>query len=393
MNTAGTLTPALAYFWGEDAFGVEHAARRWAAELGAQAGEPLDTWRVSAGEEGDAATAGDGAARRRTRLLDEIEQRLATSPLFGSGSLAIVRQPAALLRESVARARTLALPDLVAPGNGLCFVDLTAAGASGAAGSGALLERIESAGGRVEHLPLLVREQMEAWLERRATELGTRLDKGAARVLAERVGGYVREGDVDRRRQSELANAELEKLALYRPDGTIGREDVEALVAVAVPGSAWAFLDAVGYRRPADAARLAERLLDGGTPLPVLVAQLHRRLRELIVIRDHLVAGTKPAEMGRALKLQPYRAQKLAEQARTWEQQALDEALAGLLELDMLSKGIARDGGPHSLSDGASRLYLAAWIGEQVSRSGGGSGSGPGDRAPATVRPGRSLRA
>jgi DNA polymerase III delta subunit len=30
---------------------------------------------------------------------------------------------------------------------------------------------------------------------------------------------------------SELANGELEKLALYRPNGTIAREDIDALVA------------------------------------------------------------------------------------------------------------------------------------------------------------------
>jgi len=62
------------------------------------------------------------------------------------------------------------------------------------------------------------------------------------------------------RRMSELANGELEKLALYRPNGTIAREDIDALVAEAVPGSTWAFLDAVGYRRTGEAATLAWRL-------------------------------------------------------------------------------------------------------------------------------------
>jgi DNA polymerase III delta subunit len=388
VTVPATPTPPLAYFWGEDAFGVEHAARAWAGALEAEAGAPLDRWRVSAGEEADAPS-GDSTARRRTRLLDEIEQRLATSPLFGGGCAVIVRQPGALLREGAARARTLALPRLLAPGNGLCFVELTAAGASGAAASGALAEAIQQAGGRVEQLPALTRERMEGWLERRAQELGTRLGPGTARLLAERVGAYVREGDVDRRRQSELANAELEKLALYRPDGTITRDDVEALVGEAVPGSTWAFLDAIGYRRAAEAVRLAERLLDGGTALPLLVAQLHRRLRELIVIRDHLAAGTKPPELARALKLQPFRAQKLAEQAQTWEPAALDGALTGLFELDLLSKGIAADGGPHSLSDGATRLYLIVWIGERVRRVAGE----PAGRKPAAVGPGRSLGA
>ncbi len=360
--------PALAYFWGEDAFGLEQAARSWADALAAQAGQPLETWRTTAGDDTDSGL-GDSSAKRRTRLLEEIEQRLATAPMFGAGMLVVVRQPQSLLREATARVRTLALPGLVAPGNGLCFVDLIASGGRTAAGGSALLDAIGAAGGKVAQLPALTRDGMEGWLGRRASELGVKLGPGAARLLAERVGAWVREADVDRRRQSELANAELEKLAVYRPDGVVSRDDVATLVEEAVPGSAWAFLDAVGYRRVGEAARLAERLIDGGTPMQVLVAQLHRRLRELAVVLDHLLGGTRASELPRLLKLQPFRAQKLSEQARTWQPAQLDEALAGLLELDMLSKGIAGDGGPRSMSEGASRLYLAAWIGQSVSRS------------------------
>lgn len=370
-------SPPLAYFWGEDSFSIEQAASRWAAALSSLSGEPAQVWRTGADDEGD----GDGLARRRLRVLDEVEQRLATAPLFGGGTAVVVRQPAALLRESAARQRTLALIDAVAPGNGLCFVDLVAAGARTAAGGGALADAIAAAGGTVEQFAPLTRERMEGWLERRATELGVRLAPGAARLLAERVGAYVREGDVDRRRQAELANAELEKLALYRPDAAISRDDVAEMVADAVPGSAWALLDAIGYRRAGEAAALAERLLAEGTALPLLIAQIHRRLRELIVIASHLAAGTKPNELVRILKLQPFRAQKLTEQARAWPAEQLDRALAGLLELDLLSKGIGEDGSPRTLAEDRSELALLGWIGELVARP---------SRAPAAVGPGRS---
>ena len=167
---------------------------------------------------------------------------------------------------------------------------------------------------------------------------------------------------------SELANAELEKLALYRPGGTIAREDIDALVAEAVPGSTWAFLDAVGGRRGSEAAKLVARLLDEQTPIQVMVSQIHRRLRELVVVLDHLVAGTRPADLVRELKVQPYRAQKLAEQARAWQQAELDAALAALLELDMLSKGIAPDGSAKTVSEDQAQLGLVAWIGNHVAR-------------------------
>lgn len=106
--------------------------------------------------------------------------------------------------------------------------------------------------------------------------------------------------------------------------------------------------------------------------MPVLLTQVHRRLRDLIVIREHIDAGTKPPDLIREMKLQPFRAQKLSEQARTWQQEELDRAFNDLYELDLLSKGIAVDGSAHSLSDDRSELALLAWLGEHVGRGGGG---------------------
>jgi DNA polymerase III delta subunit len=367
--------PSLAYFYGQDTYAIEHAARDLAHALSSASGQPIETWRASTDDEdapGSAAngSAGEGAARRRTRLLDEVTQRIATAPMFGGGTLVVIRQPGAVLRESGARQRLVDLLPNVAPGNALCFVDLLPTGGKAPAHTAILRDAVTGAGGVAREYPALTRDRMEAFITSRAAELGTALGPGGARLLAERVGAHVRESDIDRRRQAELANAEIEKLALLRPGGTVTREDVAALVDEAVPASAWALQDAVGARRAGQAAALADSLVNQGTPLPVLIAQLHRRLRELIIVRDHLDSGAKPPELARTLKMQPFRAQKLAEQARTWQAAQLDGALGALLEVDMLSKGIAPDGSPHSLSDERSRLALLAWIGQRVRRSG-----------------------
>ncbi len=368
---------ALAYFWGDDAFLIEDAARRFKAELDGQSLAPLEAWRTSAGEE-DAAS--------RARLLEQIEQRLATAPLFGGGTFVLVRQPAGLLREGTARERTLALLDKVAPGNALCFADLLASGAKGPAQAGILRDAVAARDGQVQDFAALTRDRMAGWIERRARELGIALGAGAAALLVERVGANVRESDVDRRRATELANAELEKLALYRPQGTVTRDDVAELVDETVPGSAWAFLDALGSRRTGEAASLLARLLRDGLPLPLLLSQIHRRLRDLIVMRDLLAAGMRPPDLVRELKMQPFRAQKLVGQARAWEQSELDQALDELFELDLLSKGIAPDGGQRSLSDDRSELALVAWLGRHC--AGGGGGRPPAERRPAGARPG-----
>ncbi len=365
-----TLTQ-LAYFWGEDAFSIDLAAEEFARELAQEAGQPLDVWRATAGGEDSAEATAEagGSAARRQKMLAQIDERTSTGTLFGAGTVAIVRQPGPLIRESASREQLLRSIDAIAPGNAICFVDLIAQGGKAPAQAGVLRDEIQARKGRVEQFPAPGRERMEGWITNRAKQLNATLGPGAARLLGERVGAFVRENDVDRRRQTEMANAELEKLALYRPDSPITTEDVEQLVGEAVPGSTWAFLDAIGGRRPHEASPLISRLLAEATPMPVLITQIHRRLRELIVIREHIDAGTKPADVVREMKLQPFRAQKLTEQARTWSAAELDEALNALYQLDLLSKGIASDGSPHSLSDDASELALVAWLGEHLTRT------------------------
>ena len=171
------------------------------------------------------------------------------------------------------------------------------------------------------------------------------LGQGAARELATRVGGFVREGDVDRRNQGRLAVMELDKLGLLhavaeagagKVDGAAGVvtvEDVRALVPEAIPGTIWGFVDAVGMRQRKRALDLLEPLLEA-TPEPVLLAVLHRRIRELIEVADRLATGETPGSLVRSMKLQPFRAETLARQARAWTVPELAEALEGLLELD-----------------------------------------------------------
>jgi DNA polymerase III delta subunit len=365
-------TAPIAYFWGEDAFEIDRAIRSFGRQIGEAVGEPLDVWRSPADDDAGAESGGEpatgGAAKRRARVLDEATLRIATAPLFGAGTLVVIRQPGAITREKAAEQRLVDLVGSVPPGNALAFSDLVASGGRNPSAGERVTEAVQAAGGVVRQFPALTRERMEGWVEDRARDLGVRMDPGAARLLAERVGAFVRESDVDRRRQSALAFAELEKLAVYRPDGVVSRADVADLVAEAIPGSTWAFLDAVAARQGGDAAALAERLLSDGVALPVLVAQLHRRIRELISVREHLDSGARAGDLVRIMKLQPFRAQKLVDQARAWSVDELVAALEGLLDLDLQSKGISRDGSTVQMSDARDALELQVWVAGHAGR-------------------------
>jgi len=331
-------TAPLGFYWGDDAYGVARGPDALAARLAGD-GPPVDRVRLS------------GA----TTTADEIAEKVATATLFGGGTLVVIAEPAPLIATKPLAARMVETLAVVAAGNGLAFLDTVDGTARRPASLDNLRKAVEAAGGEIREFKAPTQDGMARWIADRAREREIRISAPAAAELARRVGANVRERDINRSRQGEMAVAELEKLALYRLDGQIEPEDVKALVAEAVPGSTWAFLDAVGLRRPDVAADLAEKLDD--VPGPVLQVQLHRRLKELIDIADLLAIGTPAGALVRTLKLNPYRAEKLAEQARTWTLPELDAAVAGLLEMDADLKGGSRR-----------RAAIALWIAEKVRR-------------------------
>jgi DNA polymerase III delta subunit len=159
---------------------------------------------------------------------------------------------------------------------------------------------------------------------------------------------------------------EIGKLALYRPEGSVSVDDVRALVAEAVPGSAWALADAVAERDGARAMALFEVLVQT-MPEPVIVVVLHRRIRELLELIDRMASAKSLAEAGRAMKIYSlYRMERLATQARRWRPTELIAAIDGLLEVDAIVKG-APD---RSAGEAHRRLAFSLWIADHVGVSG-----------------------
>ena len=341
-------TARLAYFWGDDAFGLEAAVETFRKDATRFPEGTPDRWRPEERPESG-------------RLLGEIRERLATGSMFGSGSLAIVPGLGAQVRSTAGKEELAAILATVAPGNGLAIVEETESGGREAP-SKIVAEAIRNAGGIVAQLQAPREGALAAWIEMRAREREIKLGNGAARELATRVGGFIREGDVERQQQGRIAVMELEKLALrHADDSPVSVEDVQDLVAEAVPGSMWAFVDAVGMRQRARALEFLERLIED-KPAPVLLAVLHRRIRELIEVQDRLERGETPGSLVRSMRLQPFRAETLARQARGWSGPDLDGALDGLIELDAQVKGV---GGRRS-TDARDRLAFDLWITDRV---------------------------
>jgi DNA polymerase III delta subunit len=337
--------PLLAYYRGDDGWALDRAVAVIAKRFEVDTGMAPERWRV-AGIETDAA---------------EIGERVATAPMFGGGTVAVVVDPAPLLRAKADREALEQAIRNVAPGNALVFIEQGDGGGRRSAALQGLEASILRAGGEARAFAAPREGQLAGWIVGRAAERSLRLTPEASRELARRVGGFVREGDVDRQRQGALAVAELEKLALYRADGQITEDDVRALVPEVVPDSTWACLDAIAERRAGTAGPLLDHLLET-TPEPVVLGQLHRRLRELIEVADHLAAGATPGSLVRTMNMKPFRVEKLAGQARRWTPAELEAALEGLLELDAMVKGVPGSG----RTDQQRRLAFTLWIRDRV---------------------------
>jgi DNA polymerase III delta subunit len=344
----------VAYFFGDDDLTIDRAVARFGSQV-ADGGEPLERWDLR----GSRNTAGV--------QIGELHGRVATPVMFGGGTLAVVTNAGALAVRVEDRDALLALIPVVADGNALVIVEQSQSGAK-YPGQTKLAEAIRSAGGLVRGIESPKEGALAAWIDGEARDRGIRLGVGAAKELATRVGGFVREGDAERRDQTRRASMELDKLALYRPDGIVSPDDVRALVAEAVPGSAWALADAVAERDATKALHLLDALAESMAE-PVIVVVLHRRIRELLELLDRMPGAKNLAAAALAMGIKSeFRARRLSEQARKWRPEELIAAIDGLLELDAVVKGAPGRGG----GDAQHRLAFALWIGDHVAAAGVG---------------------
>ena len=345
-------TSPLAYCWGDDELAASRAVDVLQAALADETGAPPERWDLR------------GDRNRAAEQIARLQERIATPAMFGGGSLVVVSNPGPLIQATEHRAALVASLGLIAPGNALVILDATQSGAK-APSLRRLADAVTAAGGTVRKYESPRRGALAGWIESEARQRNVQLAPGAAKALAERIGGFVELNDVERRHQTRIASVELEKLALYRGNAPITAADVQALVAEAVPGSIWAFIDAIGERRAAATLELLDRLLDV-TPEPVLLAVLHRRVRALLELGDRLAGGERLPSAARAMGIaSDFRAQTLAAQAKLWTTEELTTALDGLLELDAMVKGA-----PGSGQDEAQRrLAFSLWVMDHVART------------------------
>jgi DNA polymerase-3 subunit delta len=166
------------------------------------------------------------------------------------------------------------------------------------------------------------------WVVGYAKKLGLDLPEDVAQGLTERCS-------VDKMRLVR----EIEKLALYVGQRKATREDVEALCAPDVQSNIFAFVDSLAAGDRGKALKLLENLVDTGEPPLRLTYMMRRQFRLVARARTLFERGAAQGEAARELKVPPFVARKLAEQATRFGEEDLERALALVLDLERGLKG------------------------------------------------------
>jgi DNA polymerase-3 subunit delta len=133
--------------------------------------------------------------------------------------------------------------------------------------------------------------------------------------------------------------SETEKLALYVGEGRATKQDVEALCPPDVQSNIFAFVDALAAGDRGGAIKLLEDLVGTGEP-PLRVTYMVRRQFRLVGrARTLFERGASQGEVAKELKVPPFVARKLEEQASKLNDEDLERALELVLDLERGLKG------------------------------------------------------
>jgi DNA polymerase III subunit delta len=166
------------------------------------------------------------------------------------------------------------------------------------------------------------------WVVGHAKRLGLDLPEDVARNLIDRCSG-----------EKMRLTSELEKLALYVGGDTATREDVEELSPPDVQSNIFVFVDSLAAGDRGRALKLLEDLISTGEP-PLRVTYMVRRQFGLVArARALFDGGASQREVASELKVPPFVARKLEEQARGLGEDDLERALALVLDLERGLKG------------------------------------------------------
>lgn len=169
---------------------------------------------------------------------------------------------------------------------------------------------------------------LPGWVEKRARKHGGAIEPQAAHQLATVVGADLR-----------LLDQEIFKLVTFtNAERPITKADVDAVVPYAQDAVVFDMVDALGRRDGRTAAQTLHRLLEMGEHPLRLLAMIVRQFRLLIQVGELKAQGNTSRDIAKALKLHPFPAGKLCNQATHFTAAQLETIYRHLLDTDVAIK-------------------------------------------------------
>lgn len=245
----------------------------------------------------------------------EILEAVGTPTLLGGPRLVII--PAAHELKKEAREELERYIENPSPSSVLVLV---------ASGRTPLTKLVEKQGSVVT-LEVPKGRRLVGWLRERARTRRMKLDERGAWALVDAVGPELRDLDaaLDQLRSALGSNA------------VVGAAEVRRAFPRVADERIFAFTDAIGERRLATAMTTLRRLLDQEDAPLMVFGSLVAHMRRLLIARAFGDAG--PRAVADALGLPEWRAKRVHQQARSYRQEELADAMQVLTETDVEMKG------------------------------------------------------
>lgn len=258
---------------------------------------------------------------------------LATPPMMAEWRVVVLREVEGLASTKKAREELLDVAQSPPPGLALIL------SCTKPSGSKAKFYRDLAKHGRSVEFRAIGENDVPGWLMARAeAEHGVEMEVEAAQALGAAIGTDL-----------GVLSQELEKLAQFVGDRErIGIADIAAAGTKLPTQDRWRWFDLVGDRRFEEARRTLSVLLGQGESGVGLVIGLTTHLLRLGIAAQKGARGLEEA----LPRHQKWLAKKVAPQARQWSVEEIDDALAGLLDVDRLLKA-----SPHT-----DEHFLESWL-------------------------------
>jgi DNA polymerase-3 subunit delta len=198
-----------------------------------------------------------------------------------------------------------------------------------------LVQAVEKCGGEVTNYKAPTASQYAKWTVEQASKVGLTMSVEAAQALADRVGQ-----DEKRRLHERRLMRELEKIAIYAPEGArVDLDTVEELTVSDAEARTYELADALVVGDRALATSLAEDLRERGADMMYILFALLRKVRETRIAWAVLDEGGSTRDVAAALGVPEWKARPIKAQAQRADGERLERIASALADLDYSVRG------------------------------------------------------